>query len=48
MSDNELEEEVANINPKNETKRIFINHVDTFNGKNFAKVIFNDLKIYIF
>jgi hypothetical protein len=39
MSDNELEEEVANSNQKNETKRIFINQVDTFNGKNFARVI---------
>ena len=38
MSDNEVEEEAQASNPQNETKRIFLNHVDTFNGKNIARV----------
>ena len=41
MSDNEFDEDAANIAPlgqKVETKRIFINHVDTYNGKNISKV----------
>ena len=42
MSDIE-EEEVASDKVKIENKRIFINHIDTFNGKNLAKV--NVLKI---
>ncbi len=45
MSDNEQEDEVISSNPKNETKRIFINQVDTFNGRNFAKVIYVLMKI---
>ena len=36
MSDTELEDE-APTSKKIETKRIFINHIDTFNGKNLAK-----------
>jgi hypothetical protein len=36
MSDTELEDE-APASKKIETKRIFINHIDTFNGKNLAK-----------
>lgn len=36
MSDTELEDE-APASRKIETKRIFINHIDTFNGKNLAK-----------
>lgn len=40
MSDNEFEEEVADssASKKIESKRIFINHVDTFNGKNLSRV----------
>lgn len=41
MSDteNEAEEEqVTEEAPKLETKRIFINHVDSYHGKNLAKV----------
>jgi hypothetical protein len=40
MSDNEeIEEETVNEeSPKNETKRIFINHIDSYHGKNIAKV----------
>jgi hypothetical protein len=37
MSDIE-DEEVPTEKVKIESKRIFINHVDTFNGKNLAKV----------
>ena len=39
MSDTELEDEQAPASRKIETKRIFINHVDTFNGKNLAKYL---------
>lgn len=43
MSDIDAEEDIpetTNANPnKLETKRIFINHVDTYNGKNLARVI---------
>ena len=39
MSDNELEEELPELTKKStESKRIFINHIDSFNGKNLAKV----------
>jgi hypothetical protein len=40
MSDIE-DEEVPAEKVKIENKRIFINHVDTFNGKNLAKVCCN-------
>ena len=39
MSDNEFDDDVPQGPKKIESKRIFINHVDTFNGKNLAKVI---------
>ena len=39
MSDTELEDEAAPASRKIETKRIFINHVDSFNGKNLAKYL---------
>lgn len=38
MSDTELDDE-APASKKIETKRIFINHVDSFNGKNLAKYL---------
>ena len=39
MSDNEdVEEETVEEPQKVETKRIFINNVDTYHGKNLAKV----------
>ena len=43
MSDNEAEEEAQETNTnlnRIDTKRIFINHIDTFNGKNISKVNF--------
>ena len=39
MSDNEFDDDVPQGPKKIESKRIFLNHVDTFNGKNLAKVI---------
>ena len=46
MSDIDAEEEIqdANANDSNkiDTKRIFINHVDSFNGKNLGKVFEKD------
>ena len=41
MSDNEVEEEVGDITDEKriESKRIFINYVDTYNGKNLAKFL---------
>jgi hypothetical protein len=40
MSDaEEIEEEAVNEEaPKNETRRIFINHIDSYHGKNISKV----------
>lgn len=41
MSDNEFDEDQGDAAPvvkKIETKRIFVNHVDTYNGKNLSKV----------
>jgi hypothetical protein len=40
MSDNEeIEDELVNgESQKIETKRIFINHIDSYHGKNIAKV----------
>ena len=38
MSDNEAEEEKPTAVSKLELKKIFINHVDTYIGKNVAKV----------
>lgn len=39
MSDNEFEEEATSVQAnRKESKRIFVNHLDTFNGKNLAKV----------
>jgi hypothetical protein len=47
MSDIDAEEEVHDLNTndtnKIDTKRIFINHVDTFNGKNLGKVFEENL-----
>ena len=40
MSDNEFEEELPEVTKKSESKRVFINHLDQFNGKNLAKVQF--------
>ena len=42
MSDNEFDDEaaaIAPLGPKVEVKRIFINHIDTYNGKNLAKFL---------
>ena len=50
MSDNEFDDDdLAMANRKIETKRIFINHVDTFTGKNLAMVTYRipNLKKYI-
>ena len=48
MSDIDAEEETHDVNRndsgKIDTKRIFINHVDSFNGRNLAKVIAYFLK----
>jgi hypothetical protein len=39
MSDNELEDDIIEPTVKKiESKRIFMNHVDSFNGKNISTV----------
>jgi len=40
MSDIELEDDAQEVGVnKNDQKRIFINHADTYNGKNIGRVM---------